>query len=171
MIRRVRFFAICLFMVIPVLYGCGTTGDKFVFMASTIGPIDAGIVDVLENQFEKETGIRVRHVGAGTGATLKIAEKGNIDLVMVHAKSLEEKFVKDEPLKRAVVRSLEIIGEATKKIPADFKLKWDKVKWKEMAGMRHRLIYDYMGVNYSIVCDAIRNKIPGLHKQLTEVLK
>ena len=95
MIRKVRFFAICLFMVIPVLYGCGTTGDKFVFMASTIGPIDAGIVDVLENQFEKETGIRVRHVGAGTGATLKIAEKGNIDLVMVHAKSLEEKFVKD----------------------------------------------------------------------------
>jgi len=65
----------------------------FILMASTIGPVDAGIVNVLENAFEKETGIRVRHVGAGTGATLKIAEKGNIDLVMVHAKSLEEKFV------------------------------------------------------------------------------
>ncbi len=83
-----------------VLYGCGTTGggtarDNFVLMASTIGPIDSGIVEVLEDRFEKETGIRVRHVGAGTGATLKIAEKGNIDLVMVHAKSLEEKFVKD----------------------------------------------------------------------------
>jgi tungstate transport system substrate-binding protein len=67
--------------------------NKFILMASTIGPIDAGIVDVLENAFEKDSGIRVRHVGAGTGATLKIAEKGNIDLVMVHAKSLEEKFV------------------------------------------------------------------------------
>jgi tungstate transport system substrate-binding protein len=67
--------------------------NKFILMASTIGPIDAGIVDVLENTFEKDSGIRVRHVGAGTGATLKIAEKGNIDLVMVHAKSLEEKFV------------------------------------------------------------------------------
>ncbi len=83
-----------------VLYGCGTTGggtarDNFVLMASTIGPIDSGIVEVLEDRFEKETNIRVRHVGAGTGATLKIAEKGNIDLVMVHAKSLEEKFVKD----------------------------------------------------------------------------
>jgi tungstate transport system substrate-binding protein len=64
-------------------------------MASTIGPIDAGIVDVLESAFEKETGIRVRHVGAGTGATLKMAEKGNFDLVMVHAKSLEEKFVQE----------------------------------------------------------------------------
>lgn len=69
--------------------------DNFVFMASTIGPVDSGIVDVLENRFEKDTGIRVRHVGAGTGATLKIASKGNIDLVMVHAKSLEEKFVKE----------------------------------------------------------------------------
>jgi tungstate transport system substrate-binding protein len=68
---------------------------KFILMASTIGPIDAGIVNVLEDQFEQETGIRVRHVGAGTGAALKIAEKGNVDLVMVHAKSLEEKFIRD----------------------------------------------------------------------------
>ncbi|MFZ3103732.1 MAG: tungsten ABC transporter permease, partial [Smithella sp.] len=42
-------------------------GDKFVFLSSTIGPIDAGIVSTLEDQFEKDTGIRVRHVGAGTG--------------------------------------------------------------------------------------------------------
>jgi len=65
-------------------------GDKFVFLSSTIGPIDAGIVNALEDQFEKDTGIRVRHVGAGTGAALDIARKGAIDLVMVHAKSLEE---------------------------------------------------------------------------------
>ena len=64
-----------------------------VFMASTIGPIDSGIVGALEDQFEKDTGVRVRHVGAGTGAALKMAEKGNIDLVMAHAKSLEEKFI------------------------------------------------------------------------------
>jgi len=67
----------------------------FVLMASTIGPIDAGIVAALEDQFEKETGVRVRHVGAGTGEALKISAKGNVDLVMVHAKSLEEKFVAD----------------------------------------------------------------------------
>lgn len=70
-------------------------GDKFIFLSSTIGPIDSGIVSVLEDQFEKETGIRVRHVGAGTGAALNIARQGNIDLVMVHAKSLEEKFIAD----------------------------------------------------------------------------
>jgi len=65
----------------------------FVLIASTIGPIDAGIVPLLEERFEAETGIRVRHVGAGTGEALKIAEKGSVDLVMVHARSLEEKFV------------------------------------------------------------------------------
>jgi len=70
-------------------------GDKFVFLSSTIGPIDAGIVSALEDQFEKDTGIRVRHVGAGTGAALDIARKGAIDLVLVHAKSLEEKFIAD----------------------------------------------------------------------------
>jgi len=70
-------------------------GNKFVLLSSTIGPIDSGIVEVLENSFEKETGIRVRHVGAGTGAALNIARKGNIDLVMAHAKSLEEKFVQE----------------------------------------------------------------------------
>ncbi|PKN16955.1 MAG: tungsten ABC transporter permease [Deltaproteobacteria bacterium HGW-Deltaproteobacteria-6] len=70
-------------------------GDQFIFLSSTIGPIDAGIVGALEDQFEKETGIRVRHVGAGTGAALKMAEKGQIDLVMAHAKSLEEKFIAD----------------------------------------------------------------------------
>ena len=73
----------------------GIVNGADILMASTIGPIDAGIVSVLEDQFEKETGIRVRHVGAGTGAALKIAEQGNVDLVMVHAKSLEEKFIRD----------------------------------------------------------------------------
>jgi tungstate transport system substrate-binding protein len=67
----------------------------FLLMASTIGPIDAGIVPALEDQFEKETGITVRHVGAGTGAALDIARQGNIDLVLVHAKELEEKFVRE----------------------------------------------------------------------------
>ncbi|MCX5803668.1 MAG: substrate-binding domain-containing protein [Proteobacteria bacterium] len=83
----------CLFFLSPFL--CRAEADHYILLASTIGPIDSGIMDVLENQFEKETGIRVRHVGAGTGAAMDIARKGNVDLVMVHAKSLEEKFVKE----------------------------------------------------------------------------
>lgn len=79
-------------------------------------------------------------------------------------------FLRDETLKRAVVRSLEIIGEATKKIPADYKLKWNTIQWKNMAGMRDRLIHDYIGVNYTIVWDVIKNKIPDINHQLTEIL-
>jgi tungstate transport system substrate-binding protein len=85
--------SLCAALLIPVLGRAESS--KFILLASTIGPIDAGIVGVLEDQFEKETGIRVRHVGAGTGAALDIARKGNVDLVMVHAKSLEEKFIKE----------------------------------------------------------------------------
>jgi uncharacterized protein with HEPN domain len=54
-------------------------------------------------------------------------------------------LVENEILKRAIVRSLEIIGEATKKVPADFKLKWESINWQNMAGMRDRLIHDYLG--------------------------
>ena len=80
-------------------------------------------------------------------------------------------FIEDETLKRAVVRSLEIIGEATKKIPADFKLKWNTIHWKNMAGMRDKLIHDYIGIDYSIVWDVIKNKIPELYLQIMEVLE
>jgi tungstate transport system substrate-binding protein len=64
-----------------------------ILLASTIGPIDAGIVGALEEAFTKKTGILVEHTGAGTGQALKLAETGKYDLVLVHAKALEEKFV------------------------------------------------------------------------------
>jgi uncharacterized protein with HEPN domain len=83
----------------------------------------------------------------------------------------KDEFTQNETLKRAVVRSLEIIGEATKKIPADFKYKWNAISWKNMAGMRDRLIHDYMGINYSIVWDVIKHKIPDLYAQITNVIE
>jgi len=89
---------------------------------------------------------------------------------VVQKEITKEDFLENETLKRAIVRSLEIIGEATKKIPADFKFKWDRIMWKEMAGMRDRLIHDYMGVNYSIVWDVVKNKIPELYNQIIIVI-
>ncbi|MFC4871709.1 DUF86 domain-containing protein [Negadavirga shengliensis] len=91
-------------------------------------------------------------------------------LSVINENTTKDDFLADETLKRAVVRSLEIIGEAAKKIPVDFKLKWNTIQWKNMAGMRDRLIHDYMGVNYSIVWDVIINKIPELHKQRSKVI-
>lgn len=79
-------------------------------------------------------------------------------------------FLSDETLKRAVTRSLSIIGEATKKIPANVKLEWKDVSWKEMAGMRDRLVHDYMGVNYFIVWDVAKNIIPRLTVKIESVI-
>jgi tungstate transport system substrate-binding protein len=84
---------LCIIFLSPMLARAETPNS--ILWACTIGPIDAGIVGALEDRFEKESGMRVRHVGAGTGAALDLARKGNIDLVMVHAKSLEEKFVSE----------------------------------------------------------------------------
>lgn len=101
LLRRKGFIVIMALIAMSLLLAaCSLTqtaktgaGQKQLLLSSTIGPIDAGIVDVLETEFQKKTGIVIRHVGAGTGATLKRAESGNFDIVMVHAKALEEKFV------------------------------------------------------------------------------
>ncbi len=83
----------------------------------------------------------------------------------------KNEFMENETLKRAVIRSLEIIGEATKQISSDLKYHWSSISWKNMAGMRDRLIHDYMGVNYSIVWDVVKNKIPELHDQIESVIE
>lgn len=80
-------------------------------------------------------------------------------------------FLADETLKRAVTRSLSIIGEATKKIPADVKYAWQSISWRQMAGMRDRLVHDYMGVNYFIVWDVAKNIIPELTTQIQTVIE
>src|SRR5215217_4057597 len=81
-------------------------------------------------------------------------------IISVSRNLSKDEFLGDETLKRSIVRSLEIIGEATKKVPADFKVKWNSIRWKNMAGMRDRLIHDCMAINYSIVWDVVKNKIP-----------
>lgn len=100
-----------------------------------------------------------------------IDDECNFILSAVSENAEWDDFIQDEILKRAVVRSLEIIGEATKKITADFKVKWNSIKWKNMAGMRDRLIHDYMGINYVIVWDVAKNKIPELSEQIKKVIQ
>ena len=81
-----------------------------------------------------------------------------------------ENFVADETLQRAFVRSLEIIGEAARKIPPDFRVANPGVEWKAMSGMRDRLIHDYFGVDYELVWDVIRNRVPELRLQIARML-
>lgn len=79
-------------------------------------------------------------------------------------------FLQDETLKRAFVRSIEIIGEAVKKLPADIKDKYPLLEWRAIAGMRDKLIHDYFGVDYDIVWDVVTNKVPELHEKIQEIL-
>lgn len=82
-----------------------------------------------------------------------------------------EEFRKDDKTASAVIRKFEIIGEATKKIPEEIRRKYPQIPWKEMAGMRDRLIHFYFGVDYKLVWETIKKRIPEVKPMIKEILK
>jgi uncharacterized protein with HEPN domain len=87
------------------------------------------------------------------------------------AKVLSRKsMLSDERAKRALTRSIEIIGEAAKQVPEDFRAKHPQIQWRFMAGMRDKLVHGYFGVDYDIVWDVVVNKAPALRQQLENIL-
>jgi uncharacterized protein with HEPN domain len=82
----------------------------------------------------------------------------------------KEEVINDEVLCRAVVRSLEIIGEATKKLDDEFKSIHNHIEWKKIAGTRDKLIHDYFGIDYDIVWNIIETKIHDLDYFLKELV-
>jgi uncharacterized protein with HEPN domain len=82
----------------------------------------------------------------------------------------ENTFQSDETVRRAFVRSLEIIGEAAKNIDNEIKDEYPDIKWREIAGMRDKLIHHYFGVDYSLVWDVVENKIDELKLDLERII-
>jgi uncharacterized protein with HEPN domain len=87
------------------------------------------------------------------------------------AQVTRDDFLANEVLKRAFVRSLEIVGEATRKVPEATRSEFPALEWKKMAGMRDRLIHDYGSVDYQIVWDVAANKAAELAAKLRPILE
>lgn len=82
-----------------------------------------------------------------------------------------EEFQADETLCRAFVRSIEVIGEAAKKVPPAFRDGYPHVEWRAMCGMRDRLIHAYFAVDYELVWDVVVNRMPELRRQVAAMIE
>lgn len=82
-----------------------------------------------------------------------------------------KEFVADRKTISAVVRELEIVGEATKQIPKSIRKKYPQIPWSDMAGMRDKLIHFYFGVDLEIVWETVKVRIPALKPLIEDVLR
>jgi len=83
----------------------------------------------------------------------------------------EEEFSRDVKTQDAVVRRIEVIGEAVKNLPLAFRKKYSEVEWREIAGTRDKLIHHYFGIEMSIVWATCKKDLPKLKKQVSKILK
>ncbi|MDD5651506.1 MAG: DUF86 domain-containing protein [Candidatus Nanoarchaeia archaeon] len=81
----------------------------------------------------------------------------------------KEKFLKDELRQSAVIRQLEIIGEAAKNVPDSFREKYPKIPWKEISGFRDILSHAYFGVSIERVWNIIEKDLPTLKKEIEKI--
>lgn len=82
-----------------------------------------------------------------------------------------DSFAADNKTLDAVLRNLEVIGEAVKSMPDEIRSQHQQVEWKKIAGLRDILIHQYFGIDVEIVWDVVHNKLPELERQIRDVVK
>lgn len=81
-----------------------------------------------------------------------------------------EDFAEDETLKRAFVRSIEIIGEAAKQVPENVRQIYQQIEWREISGMRDHLVHGYFAVDYEIVWNVVKREVPQLIQSIKQII-
>ncbi len=95
----------------------------------------------------------------------------NISLAEKFVKQLDyQAFVADKEKNYAVVRCIEIIGEAVKNVPEAVRLRYPDIPWRKMAGMRDKVIHSYLGVDYRIVWQVVTHDLPALKKHFKRIV-
>ena len=95
----------------------------------------------------------------------------SIQLVQEYSKgTTQAMFYKNRSLQDAIIRRLEIIGEAVKNLPPAFKEKYPDIPWKKIAGMRDILIHEYFSVDLTLTWQVVKHELPLIKKQLSEIL-
>lgn len=82
-----------------------------------------------------------------------------------------DEFKDNKLVRDAVIRNLEIIGEAAKNVPREIKENYSEIEWREIAGLRDILIHRYFEVNMRIIWDIVKNKLPDLKKKVSKILE
>ena len=91
-------------------------------------------------------------------------------IVDVSKGKAREEILDDPTLKRAIIRSIEVVGEAVKNLDEDFRLSYPHIEWKKMAKTRDKMIYHYFGIDYDIVWEIVTLKIPPLKDYIEEII-
>lgn len=102
---------------------------------------------------------------------IKDIQTSSVKIIRYTKELSRKEFFKDDKTYDAVMRNLQIVGEAVKHVPANFRMKHKNIEWKKVSGLRDIVVHEYFGINPDIVWDVIENKIPELNREIKKILK
>jgi len=94
-----------------------------------------------------------------------------MERALTYARGLSfDRFTQSSMVQDAILRNLQVIGETTKKLSPELRSRYRSVPWREMAGLRDRIVHEYFGIDDEIVWDVVQNDLPRLLEIITSIL-